>query len=430
MLGAVAGDAGESSRLDRFLAIAAGPANWRNDRQPTSADLAAGCAELTALGAILTVSVTAAGARDLGPGWLPYLLVGVLGVVLLVIAGPTAWWVFDRAGPGERTWFVDIRPVAAGRTLGFVGVVGLWAVLVGGPRMQDAWLFGVVLGCEATLGARSIGARMQPWRWWGHRLVSLGHLLLGAAAVALAVGMGGRHGAKVAVCAYIAVHFAVVAGVLECWVLERIRGRLDTELVQYARDIEQHQHRQRAHWLHDDVCSELRLLRLQLETQHLEPADVAAQLDELDHRLRVRQLDELLQSGRVRLAEVIQPFVRRAQAHGLRMREVPRFEQASLEMDEHTGRLVQRAAAVLMTNAIQAGATELSIRAVIDRDAGQFELWFDDDAGGFEHHAILPGRGLDSLRHDLGPGSLELRRTDVGTSARVVFALESIQETT
>ena len=60
MLGSVVGEAAESTRLDRFLAIAAGPANWRDDRQPTSADLAAGCLELTALGAILTVTLTAA----------------------------------------------------------------------------------------------------------------------------------------------------------------------------------------------------------------------------------------------------------------------------------------------------------------------------------------------------------------------------------
>jgi hypothetical protein len=90
--------------------------------------------------------------------------------------------------------------------------------------------------------------------------------------------------------------------------------------------------------------------------------------------------------------------------------------------------MVQRAAAVLMTNSIQAGATEIAIHATVDAAAGRFELRFEDDAGGFDHVALPPGRGLDSLRHDLAPGSLELRRTDSGTSARVVFALQSPQE--
>jgi hypothetical protein len=263
-------------------------------------------------------------------------------------------------------------------------------------------------------------------------LLGVAHVAVVAVAVlagsVVAVAAGGATGVVTGIATYVALHFAAFVGVMQCWLLERIRQRRDDELRAHAESLEQRQHRRRAHWLHDDVCSELRLLRLQLETKQIEPADIGEQLDELDHRLRIRQLDELLQSGRVRLAEVIQPFVRRAQAHGLRVREVPRFEQASLELDETTGRMVQRAAAVLMTNSIQAGAGEIGIRATLRPDGTQFELQFDDDAGGFDHFALPPGRGLDSLRHELGPGSLVLRRTEHGTSARVAFALGTPQE--
>jgi hypothetical protein len=428
MLVNMVGQASESTRLDRFVAIAAGPANWRDDRQPTSADLAAGCVELAALGAILTMTATTAVDRDLGPSWLPFVLVAAMGVVLLILAVPTAWWVLGRADASVPGRFLDLRLVAAGRTIGFAVVVALWAAVIGGVRVHEAWMFGVVLGCEATLGARGVGATMRPWRWWRRFVLSFPHVLVVATAVAIGAVVGGTHGIVVGILVYGALHFAALTAVVQGWALEHIRQRHESELHHHAHSLEQRQHRQWAHWLHDDVCSELRLLRLQLETQQLAPADVAEQLDELDHRLRVRQLDELLQSGRVRLAEVIQPFVRRAQAHGLRMREVPRFEQASLEMNEHTGRMVQRAAAVLMTNSIQAGATEIGIHATLDREAGRFELRFDDDAGGFDHLAIPPGRGLDSLLHDLDPGALEIRRTDTGTSARVVFALETPQE--
>jgi hypothetical protein len=70
MLVNMVGQASESTRLDRFVAIAAGPANWRDDRQPTSADLAAGCVELAALGAILTMIWARAGCRSCwSPRW-------------------------------------------------------------------------------------------------------------------------------------------------------------------------------------------------------------------------------------------------------------------------------------------------------------------------------------------------------------------------
>jgi hypothetical protein len=420
----VTGEIVEWTRLDRFLAIAAGPANWRDDRGPSSADLAAGCIELAAFGAILTVSTNAA-LRHRGEWdpWVPVALVACLIVLFVALAGPTARWVFGAARPrrGPRG---DIRLVAIARTIGFGVMCVLWSVVVRGVRVQDTWLFGVVVGCEATLAARSIGASMRPWQWWRQFLLSYFHFLLVVFAVVIGVRFDAGEGWLVGAEVYVAVQFAVLVAVSECWALERIRSRLDAELTQHRQAVEQLQHRERAHWLHDDVCSELRLLRLKLETQHLTPDEIATQLDELDHRLRVRQLDELLQSGGVRLAEVIQPFVRRAQAHGLRVREVPRFEQASLEIDERTGRLVQHAAAVLVTNSIQAGATEIAIRAEIDRSEGWFELRFDDDAGGFDHQTIPPGRGLDSLCHELGPGSLELHHTDGGTSARVMFAFD------
>jgi hypothetical protein len=425
----VAGEAEESTRLDRFLAIAAGPASWRDDRQPTSADLAAGCLELAALSAILTVTLTAAAERHLGPDWLPFGLAGAMAAILVAIAGPTGRWVFG-APVRQRGGSIDVRLVALGRTVGFLVVVVIWAVVIGSVHVHNAWMFGMVLGCEATLGAHSMGATVRPWTWWRRVVLGGAHLLIAIAAVVVGVVVGGGDGVIVGIATYAALQFALFIAAMQSWELERIRDLRDLESRAYAQALEQRQHRQRAHWLHDDVCSELRLLRLQLETNQIEPTDIAEQLDELDHRLRIRQLDELLQSGRVRLAEVIQPFVRRAQAHGLHVREVPRFEQASLELDEHTGRMVQRAAAVLMTNSIQAGATEISIRAALHEDGRAFELRFDDDAGGFDYYAIPPGRGIDSLRHELGPGSLELRRTDHGTSARVAFALGTPQEAT
>jgi signal transduction histidine kinase len=413
------GEEPDGSRLDRFLAIAAGPAQWRDDRDPSSADSAAGLLELAALGGIVTVSATAAVRDD--HGWphpaLPYVLVGVLVALIVVLVRPTVLWLFDRPMRRHEGVLADVRLIAAVRTTGFLVVIALWSVVVGGVRVPHAWMFGMVAGCEATLAARSVGATLVPWRWWRSFLRSWFHLFVAVVVMVTAITIGGREGVVVGATVFAAVHLAVFASVLECWVLEVHRRRLDADLARSARAVEVRQHRARAHWLHDDLCSELRLVRLKLETSELAPAEVLAQLDELDHRLRVGQLDALLQSGSVRLAEVIQPFVRRAQAHGLRVREVPRFEQASLELDGETGRMVQRAAAVLVTNSIQAGAREISIVASIE--SSTLVLVFEDDAGGFDPATIPPGRGLDSLRHELGPGGLELRRTDRGIAAEV-----------
>jgi hypothetical protein len=427
--GDVLGEVQDSTRLDRYLAIAAGPASWRDDRRPTTADLTAGCLELAALGGVLTVTLTAASHRHgLGARWVPFVLVAAMAAVLLAVAGPTARWVFGPDRHSRRRRLVDLRVVAACRTVGFAAAVALWAIVVGGSHVQDAWMFGVAGGCEATLGARTIGAPNHAWQWWRRVVAGPAHVLLALAAIAVGVSIGGSDGLVAGVATYFALQIAAFVAALQAWELERIRRHHVAELRDHAESAERHRHRQRAHWLHDDVCSELRLLRLQLETRQIEPGDVPDRLDELDHRLRIRQLDELLRSGRVRLAEVIQPFVRRAQAHGLTVREVPRFEQASLELDEHTGRMVQRTAAVLMTNSIQAGASVIGIRATIEPDSGRFALEFDDDAGGFDIVALPPGRGLDSLRHELGPETLELRRTDTGTCARVVFALPAREE--
>ena len=90
------------------------------------------------------------------------------------------------------------------------------------------------------------------------------------------------------------------------------------------------------------------------------PEDVVRGLDELDHQIRLRQLEELYQSGDVRLAEVLQPYVRRAQNQQVAIERVPTFDDASLMVDVEVGRLFGRAAAVLTSNAMNAGATRVA----------------------------------------------------------------------
>jgi signal transduction histidine kinase len=173
------------------------------------------------------------------------------------------------------------------------------------------------------------------------------------------------------------------------------------------------EHRRSAHWLHDDVCAQLRLVTLRLHRGALRTDEVVGMLDELDFALRLRQLDELLQSGTARLAEVLQPFVRNAQNHGVTVERVPTYETASAVVDRDAGQMLRHAASVLTSNALNAGATRLSFDVSVDSE--QVHLAVVDDAGGFDHDDLTAGRGLWSLLHELGPGNLTIDRVDGGS---------------
>jgi hypothetical protein len=184
------------------------------------------------------------------------------------------------------------------------------------------------------------------------------------------------------------------------------------------------EHRSRGHWLHDDVCADLRLLRLRLEGGSFDPGAVLVELDELDHRLRLRQLDEFIGSGVVRLAEVVQPFLRRAQQQRVVIVESPTVEDAGLVVDGRTARTVQRVVSVLVANAVQAGTATLAVR--LSASAGRIEVEVEDEAGGFDLALAPVGRGLDGLRHELGPGALTCERTARGSRLRAVVTMDEV----
>ena len=183
------------------------------------------------------------------------------------------------------------------------------------------------------------------------------------------------------------------------------------------------EHRRSAHWLHDDIASRLRVVSLRL--QHDEPSipEIAALLDDLDFQLRLRQLDELLSSGTVRLAEVLQPYVRRAQSHGVTVERVPSFETASEQVDAETGRTFRRAAAILTSNSLNAGARHISFDVEVRHDT--ISVAVTDDAGGFELSEISQGRGLWGLRADLGQDHVHVTPTTDGSTVEIVIDRET-----
>ena len=139
---------------------------------------------------------------------------------------------------------------------------------------------------------------------------------------------------------------------------------------------------------------------------------------ELESSLRLRQLDEALASDRAQLAEVLQPYVRLAQDHGVDVVEVPRFGEAHIPVTGTTGRLIKRALGVLVPNAIAAGAGQLAFR--IATTPNGFAVEVEDDAGGFDLGSVPAGRALDALLRDLGPDRVTRVGVDGGSCLRVV----------
>ena len=280
-----------------------------------------------------------------------------------------------------------------------------WALL--------SWPIGVVLGCDVALTARAIGWSSSALDWWVAFLMSPLHLGIVGGLLGGWLADRGEALPVSVVPVYATVHVIVLVAcgtTVACqFLLTRQEADLDAARADTVRD----EHRRSAHWLHDDICAQLRLVALKVQRQDVTVAEVSLMLDELDFALRLRQLDELIDSGSVRLAEVLQPFLRNAQSHGVELERVPTYELASTEVDHDTAVSFRRAAAILSSNALNAGARSLSFD--VDVTDWHVELVVTDDAGGFDMGAVVVGRGLWSLQQDLGPENLRIESTAVGS---------------
>lgn len=299
--------------------------------------------------------------------------------------------------------------------------LSLFAVLPGWNSVMIAPL-AIALGADAALTTCDLGWRARPARWWRGFLVSWFHFgVLGALAAAAVVDADDR--ALTAVQLYLAMHVAVALFVITASLLALAIRELDDERNGYARGAIERERRERAHWLHDDVCSLVRLASLKVQTQRSSPSELLTILEDLDHNLRLRQLDELIGGGPARVAEVLQPSIRHAQNLGIAIDRVPSFEQASTTLAEPDARLLARAAAGFTSNALNAGATRLAYDVVTDDES--VTLRVTDDGPGFELDDIPVGRGLWSLMQDLGTGRMRVEREPHGCAVTAVIPLSN-----
>jgi signal transduction histidine kinase len=279
----------------------------------------------------------------------------------------------------------------------------------------------IAVGTDGALTADDLGWRLDPLHWWREFLVSGFHFgVIGAVVASWLVRDGS--GAGVVVRIFLLMHALVIVTLLTAWILAVILRKFNDERIRLISYVKEDERRRRAHWLHDDVCAQIRLVSLRVQTQAIPAGQVVHLLDELDHQLRLRQLDELFVAGSVRAAEVLQPYIRHAQNLGVDIDSVPAFEQAALVLNEPEARLLARVASVLTSNALNAGSTRLSI--ALDSTATRLRLSVRDDGPGFGERDVQPGRGLWVLREDLKPGGIEIDSSASGSTVVATIALE------
>jgi hypothetical protein len=401
--------------FDTWMALLAGERVWhdRADGPPTARERAAAGSMITAL--LLTVLVhgvalvsrvdvtspAALSARDRD-------LIGlaVLGVLAAgVLAVRPARLVAGTRSPAAGFWWSLLS-----RGVAYLTLIVVTAAVLPRLRLLGAVPLGLVGGADALLTMWALGLTPRP-KVWLKRLV-FGGVHFGALGALIATIVFDPDGpsTRTTLGIYAAMWTGIVVAGVTVLVADHAIALADAQRRADRDELRARERELRVHWLHDDVLSEVKLATLRIEGSGDIPA-ARRELHELDHRLRVRQLEELLRGGRPHLYEIIQPHLRRVQTLGVRLDRVPALDRTSRRVDEATGELIHRAMSNLVSNAANAGATRLSLAIDEVADPPSLEISLTDDAGGFSLADIEPGRGLSLLRRDLGEGTV--RRADV-----------------
>jgi hypothetical protein len=337
----------------------------------------------------------------------------------------TAACVVMAVAPAQTMFGRPTRPAALGiqlpiRMLLVLVVVAATFTTMPGWAAVATWPLAIALGGDAAVTAWSIGWNPTPLASYRQYLGSPVHLgIVGCLLGVLAI-RGYDVGISMALPIYATFQVWVLVATLTAAWLCMLHSAEQAEHMRVAHNAASDEHRRAAHWLHDDICAELRFAMIRVQSRSVDLAGVESMLDNLDHRLRLRQLDELFESGSVRLAEILQPYVRRAQAVAT-ICEVPAFEEASLIVGSEIGRLFSRAAAVLTSNALNASAAAISF--AIEAGRGTISIAVTDDAGGFATKTLPPGRGLWTLQQDPNVQSVDVDDVPGGSRVRVTISL-------
>ena len=389
--------------LDTWVALLAGSNPWATGERQDEA-----WNRLLALVQIFAVAVT------IGTLW--WVQTSEIGSRAPLAALGTAALLVLIVHPTLRVLDLQSRSLRVRTNLAFrlaalgVTFMSVYALM---PGWYTLWCtpFAVAAGVDSSLSCSELGWQARSGVWYRQFLRSGFHLGVVGAVVATFV-VGGASRRSIVVPLFVVLHVWLIVALVTLWMISTLHAIDHADRALALAEVVESERRIRAHWLHDDVCAQVRLVSLKLQTNASTVDEVVGMLNDFDHQLRLRQLDELFGAGSVRIAELLQPYIRHAQNHGVRIAGVPAFEEAAVQLSEKGARLAARAANVLTSNALNAGATTIAyeVRAA----AGFLHLAVIDDGPGFSLADVPHGRGLWALIHDLRPGGVAIDSIDGG----------------
>ena len=410
----------ESSRLDLWLALLAGDRVWGDgDEDPSTREQAVCAFMLVALLSTLLVQWVALATRTAGNlDQLSILTAGSFVAACLLAIRPVRLLLGRQTKPPGFLFSLLWRGVA------YLTLIATTVALIGSFRFLAAIPLGLLGGSDALLTLWAIGVEPAPRQWVRRFLFSTVHFgVLGAMLAALFFDAGPST-LSTMLGIYVAMWLGVIVAGVAVLGMDKLSALVDAERLRREQLVRERERLMRAHWLHDDVLSEVHLSTLRLKS--VGDLDAArAELEELDHRLRLRQLDEVMRGGEPHLYEILQPHLRRIQSLGIQLYRVPPLELTNRRTDSDTAQLFHRAVSVLTSNAINADATRLAID-LFEVDRGEISLTVTDDAGGFDLDSVPAGRGLSNLVADLGSERVRRRDTRNGSAVTVTLPLNPV----
>lgn len=404
------------SRTDVWIAVLAGEGAWGNGERPDPAMRLAAQIQLIGLVAVVTMMWTLAPERfdSSATPWLPITATIIATFAIASVIPRPALLALGLRRPLRHPIASAVFRLTASAVM-YLGI----AIVLPGWRALAVWPLGVAGGADGMLTRWALGLSFDGRRFWSGVLRSPVIAGVGLAMIIVVVRDGASRDTLSTAMVFFGFTVALVAAWVTMWLLDAIRRDLVRRESDAVRRARQEEHRRRAHWLHDDVCAELQLTSLRLRTGQVTGDQVADELADLDHRLRLRQTDELIASGDARLAELVQPALRRVQAAGVRLVDVPTLDDAQIRLHVQEARMFTRILGALVSNAVNAGAAHLSLQLTHDPD--RIAVTVTDDAGGFPDTPLPPGRGLERLVRELGPGALTIEPT--GNGSRVTLSM-------
>jgi hypothetical protein len=407
--------ADDSRQLESDLRIAllTGAAGWRDRNSNYGAAEMAVVAVLAAnVAAVIMVLIVSAGLPARGAAWTGasrWVAAAVGSATLLAAITPTVAWPLVRRHRPVKS----ILPRALVRVVAAMTVAGCWTVLLGAAAPWPAWILGSVVGGEVVLTGWLLGIAPSGRQWWWRLESSSIHMgILAVSGLVLVARPDSIGDLALALLTF----QAIAAGTgLTCAGLNWLRGVIELRTEKKAEVRVAAAHNAMAAWVHDELLTKLRLIRLHMEGHELGLAE--AKLTALDHDLRVRQLEEVMTGGSAELADLFVPYLQLARDHGIELVEVPGYEESHFLLESQARQRVQRALGVLIPNAIAAGAGSLRLRVRTDPTGVAIEI--EDDAGGFDLAEVPAGRGLDRLRRELGVDGLTRAPVNGGSLMRV-----------